>query len=57
MTQQYLDGLCKDAGINSRRKGNAVSELFSPYKPEDFNGFLDEYMAKRQVPKLDSDSH
>lgn len=46
----YLDGLCKDAGINSKRKGNVFSEFFSPYRPEDFCGFVDEYLAKR-VPR------
>lgn len=24
-----------------------MAELFSPYRPEDFNGFIDEYMLKR----------
>lgn len=24
-----------------------MAELFSPYKPEDFNGFIDEYLANR----------
>ncbi|KAJ1337157.1 dimethylaniline monooxygenase (N-oxide forming) [Microdochium nivale] len=43
----YVDSLCKDLGIKSRRKGNPVSELFSPYRPEDFNGFIDEYLASR----------
>ncbi|TAQ89188.1 hypothetical protein B7494_g2487 [Chlorociboria aeruginascens] len=45
---QYVDVLCRDMGINSHRKGNMVSELFSPYQPEDFNGFVDEYLDKRQ---------
>ncbi|KAF6240609.1 hypothetical protein HO173_001280 [Letharia columbiana] len=47
----YLDGLCEDAGINPRRKGNFLSELFSPYRPEDFRGFVDEYLAKRPPRK------
>jgi dimethylaniline monooxygenase (N-oxide forming) len=33
--------------LNSRRKSNVISELFSPYKPEDFSGFIDEYLANR----------
>jgi len=45
----YLDTLLKDAGINSRRKSNFITEFFSPYKPQDFAGFLDEYMSKRQI--------
>ena len=48
---QYVDGLCEDAGINPRRKGNFLSELFSPYRPEDFRGFVDEYLAKRPPRK------
>jgi hypothetical protein len=32
--------------LNSRRKANRVAELLEPYKPEDFNGFIDEYMAR-----------
>lgn len=43
----YVDTLCKDLGINSRRKPNVLAEIFSPYRPEDFNGFIDEYMLKR----------
>jgi len=48
---QYVETLCKDLGINSRRKSNPISELFSPYKPEDFNGFVDEYLEKRRREK------
>ncbi|KAJ5765402.1 dimethylaniline monooxygenase [Penicillium odoratum] len=43
----YVDTLCKDLGINSRRKSNPVAEIFSPYRPEDFNGFIDEYFANQ----------
>ncbi|KAI4201020.1 MAG: hypothetical protein LQ346_002262 [Caloplaca aetnensis] len=43
----YIDTLCKDLGISSRRKSNAIKELFEPYKPEDFRGFVDEYLAGR----------
>ncbi|KAF2846075.1 putative dimethylaniline monooxygenase [Plenodomus tracheiphilus IPT5] len=49
----YVDTLCKDLGINSYRKSNAVTELFSPYRPEDFNGFIDEYFANRKVKSSD----
>lgn len=44
---QYDDTLCKDLGLNSRRKSNFFAELFAPYKPQDFNGFIDEYLAKK----------
>ncbi|KAL9030783.1 MAG: hypothetical protein Q9196_001133 [Gyalolechia fulgens] len=42
----YIDTLCKDLGITSRRKGNWLAEIFSPYKPDDFDGFIDEYLVK-----------
>ncbi|TVY18280.1 FAD-dependent monooxygenase DEP4 [Lachnellula arida] len=44
----YVDTLCKDLGINSHRKSNPVAELFSPYKPEDFDGFIDEYLCSHK---------
>ncbi|KAF2811310.1 putative dimethylaniline monooxygenase [Mytilinidion resinicola] len=47
----YVDTLCKDLGINSRRKGSFYGEIFSPYKPEDFNGFIDEYLEKQGKAK------
>ncbi|KAL9112407.1 MAG: hypothetical protein Q9227_003249 [Pyrenula ochraceoflavens] len=43
----YLDRLLGDAGLKSRRKGNFVSELFAPYGPHCYGGYLDEYMGKR----------
>ncbi|MCJ1269839.1 hypothetical protein MMC22_009732 [Lobaria immixta] len=52
----YLVGLCKDAGINSQRKDNVFSEFFQPYRPEDFCGFVDEYLAKRLPRKTLDDA-
>ncbi|TAQ86979.1 hypothetical protein B7494_g4682 [Chlorociboria aeruginascens] len=49
----YVDTLCKDLGIDSRRKSNFLSEIFAPYKPEDFNGFIDEYLQKVELDKLE----
>ncbi|PCG89671.1 Hypothetical protein PENO1_103310 [Penicillium occitanis (nom. inval.)] len=46
---KYVETLCKDLGLNSRRKSNLLSEYFSPYKPEDFNGIIDEYYAQKQL--------
>ncbi|KAI1270608.1 hypothetical protein F5Y18DRAFT_434903 [Xylariaceae sp. FL1019] len=43
----YIDGLFEDLKLNSRRKSNIVSELFSPYEAGDFNGFVDEYLQTR----------
>ncbi|KAL9127725.1 MAG: hypothetical protein Q9217_003455 [Psora testacea] len=50
----YVDSIFKDLGLESRRKSNAVAELFSPYHPHDFNGFVDEYLAKRDVRKKEN---
>ena len=47
---QYVDTLFRDLGLNSRRKSNLVAEFLEPYKPEDFNGFIDEYLAKHYRP-------
>ncbi|KAL9635413.1 MAG: hypothetical protein Q9204_002638 [Flavoplaca sp. TL-2023a] len=44
----YVDTLCEDLGINSRRKSNIYAELFEAYKPEDFEGFIDEYFSAKQ---------
>ncbi|KAF7915869.1 uncharacterized protein EAE98_010949 [Botrytis deweyae] len=43
----YLDSLFRDMGLNSRRKSNFFSEIFSPYQPEDFNGFIGEYLEMK----------
>ncbi|KAI0157188.1 FAD/NAD(P)-binding domain-containing protein [Hypoxylon sp. FL1284] len=45
----YIDSVFADLGLSSRRKSNIIAELFSPYHPRDFNGFIDEYLAKRKV--------
>ncbi|KAK7995024.1 hypothetical protein PG990_013797 [Apiospora arundinis] len=45
----YIDALFKDLNLKSRRKSNPVSELLSPYRPDDFNGFVDEYLRKRDA--------
>ena len=47
-----MDTICKDLGINSRRKGNFIKELLQPYKPEDFNGFIDEYLQKQNKNQI-----
>ena len=50
--KQCLDKLLKEAGVQPRRKGNAISELFSPYGPHAYDGYLAEYMAKRHTRKV-----
>ncbi|KAK7756194.1 hypothetical protein SLS62_001787 [Diatrype stigma] len=49
LSDKYIDCIFADLGLNSRRKSNPLSEMFSPYQPQDFNGFVDEYMSKRKV--------
>ncbi|TID14199.1 hypothetical protein E6O75_ATG09278 [Venturia nashicola] len=43
----YIDMLYRDLGINSYRKGNALLEMFSFYRPSDFNGVVKEWLASR----------
>ncbi|KAI1918032.1 hypothetical protein LOZ53_000038 [Ophidiomyces ophidiicola] len=43
----YLDRLLGDMGVQSRRKGNFISEFFSPYGPHNYADCLKEYAAKR----------
>ncbi|MCJ1356958.1 MAG: hypothetical protein MMC33_006954 [Icmadophila ericetorum] len=50
----YIDSLFGDLGLESRRKSNPIAEIFSPYHPHDFNGFVDEYLAKREAMQTDS---
>ncbi|GAP83080.1 putative flavin-binding monooxygenase-like family protein [Rosellinia necatrix] len=47
----YIDSIFGDLKLNSRRKSNFVSELLSPYEPQDFNGFVDEYIRNRDASK------
>ncbi|KAI0430712.1 hypothetical protein F5Y09DRAFT_307054 [Xylaria sp. FL1042] len=43
----YIDSVFEDLKLDSHRKSNFLSELFSPYEPQDFNGFVDEYLRAR----------
>ncbi|KAI1272461.1 hypothetical protein F5Y07DRAFT_412632 [Xylaria sp. FL0933] len=43
----YIDSVFEDLKLDSHRKSNFLSELFSPYEPQDFNGFVDEYLRTR----------
>ncbi|KAL8727153.1 MAG: hypothetical protein Q9166_006249 [cf. Caloplaca sp. 2 TL-2023] len=40
----YIDTLAKDLGIKTNRKRNPISEMFSSYRPSDYNGLIDEYL-------------
>ncbi|KAI0451163.1 hypothetical protein F5B21DRAFT_487898 [Xylaria acuta] len=47
----YIDSIFEDLKLDSHRKSNFISELLSPYEPQDFNGFVDEYLRTRDVSK------
>ncbi|KAI0189161.1 hypothetical protein EV127DRAFT_454210 [Xylaria flabelliformis] len=47
----YIDSIFADLKLDSHRKSNFLSELLSPYEPQDFNGFVDEYIRNRDVSK------
>ncbi|CAG8960046.1 hypothetical protein HYFRA_00013234 [Hymenoscyphus fraxineus] len=44
----YIDTLAKDLGIKTNRKGNPISEMFSPYRPRDYRGLIDEFLAAQE---------
>ncbi len=41
---QYIDTLARDLGIKTNRKSNPVSEMFTPYRPRDYRGLIDEFL-------------
>ncbi|RDW80311.1 hypothetical protein BP6252_04949 [Coleophoma cylindrospora] len=48
----YIDTLARDLGLNTNRKSNMITEMFTPYRPSDWRGLISEYLAvekKRQV--------
>ncbi|KAF6827011.1 cofactor FMO1 enzyme is FAD [Colletotrichum musicola] len=51
----YIDLLYSDLGINSRRKGNPISEFFGMYKPSDFRGVVDEFIEGQRSQTLQHD--
>ncbi|KAH0339790.1 dimethylaniline monooxygenase (N-oxide forming), partial [Aureobasidium melanogenum] len=44
----YLDMLCKDLGLESRRKGSLWKEVFEAYGPEDYKGIVEEWIEKER---------
>ncbi|KAM4056691.1 pyridine nucleotide-disulfide oxidoreductase [Hirsutella rhossiliensis] len=44
----YVDSLYHDLGVNPRRKGNPISEIFALYKPSDFRGVVKEWIESRE---------
>ncbi|KAK4221926.1 cofactor FMO1 enzyme is FAD [Podospora fimiseda] len=45
----YVDVLYNDLGVNSRRKGNFLSELIGLYTPGDFKGVVREWLENQKV--------
>ncbi|WEW58623.1 FAD-dependent monooxygenase dep4 [Emydomyces testavorans] len=43
----YIDTLMRDLGLNPHRKSNILAEMFVPYRPSDYRGLIDEYLAGR----------
>ncbi|KAL8852237.1 MAG: hypothetical protein Q9221_002839 [Calogaya cf. arnoldii] len=41
----YIDTLAKDRGNKTNRKSNQITEMFASYRPRDYNGLTDEYLA------------
>lgn len=41
----YCDDLGRDLGIRTQRKKNMVLEMFQPYRPSDYRGLIEEYLA------------
>ncbi len=45
----YVDMLLRDVGVENRRKGSFVREVFEAYTPEDYDGVLEEYERKHGI--------
>ncbi|TPX17839.1 uncharacterized protein E0L32_002940 [Thyridium curvatum] len=41
----YVDLLVNDLGLNPRRKASQMAELVEPYKPKDYKGLTEEWVA------------
>ncbi len=37
----------RDLGLKVNRKSNPITEMFTPYKPVEYKGLVDEYLATR----------
>ena len=48
---QYIDTLCTELGIRTNRKSNFFTEMFTPYRPSDYNGLIDEFLAAQSQKK------
>jgi hypothetical protein len=41
--------------IKSHRKANVVAELLEPYRPEDFAGFTEEWLAGKAKKEVNTE--
>merc|ERR1712137_2920 len=50
---KYHDQLCKDMGVNHKRKGcNKFAECFAPYSAADYAGLFEHQEKRRDGPRL-----
>lgn len=47
--QKYIDTLMRDLGLNPYRKKTLVEEWFTPYRPRDYRGLVEEYLASNRL--------
>lgn len=45
----YFDLLLNDLGLETRRKGGGLRELFEPYTQADYEGLVQEWIAKISI--------
>jgi len=45
----YIDTLARDLGIKTNRKKNWFQEMFVRYKPSDYRGLVDEFLATQRT--------
>ncbi|KAF2032559.1 FAD/NAD(P)-binding domain-containing protein [Setomelanomma holmii] len=45
----YVDMLLRDLGLENKRKGSWLKELYEAYTPADYAGVLDEYRVKNKI--------
>jgi len=43
----HVDRLLRDVGLKAHRKSNFLAEFFLPYGPDNYAGYLEEYLEKR----------
>lgn len=51
--EQYFDTLLGDLGLQTQRKGGWFREWFGSYRPSDYDGVLQELVAKHYADNQD----